>query len=171
MVATLSFLELGDPWLFFVYLTDLYHFLNSGVPQGFIPHCILRFPILSLMSLSFLGLPTALRWISDLHFTDLLYLSISTDVSVSPVPRTHHVNIFLVPVLTLPVDFPVSMDVIMILPDFQIENFGFRFDISFPLSVFFLCLCHLGVSSLFALPLSHSRSHINYPPPSQPLVA
>lgn len=56
-------------------------------------------------------------------------------------------NIFLVAVLTLPVDFLVSMDVIMILPDFQIGNFGFRFDISFPLSVFFLCLLHLGVYS------------------------
>lgn len=83
-------------------------------------------------------------------------------------------NIFLVAVLTLPVDFLVSMDVIMILPDFQIGNFGFRFDISFPLSVFFLCLLHLGVLStpaLFALPLSHSRSHINYSTPSHPLVA
>lgn len=88
-------------------------------------------------------------------------------------------NIFLAPLLTLPVDFPVFIDAAVILPEFQIGNVGFRFDLSLPL---FLCPVPLSSNSvstpslslflfLFVLSLSHSRSRTNHPTPSHPLVS
>lgn len=75
-------------------------------------------------------------------------------------------NIFLALLLALPVNFPIFIDVTMILSDFQIGKFLFRLD----LSLSFLCPPTQRPLHLFALPRSHSRSHTNDPSPSHPLV-
>lgn len=70
-----------------------------------------------------------------------------------------HMNIFLALLLALPVNFPIFIDVTMILSDFQIGKFLFRLDLSLS------SVLQLSVHSISLHCHGHTLGHILMTPP------
>ena len=74
------------------------------------------------------------------------------------------VNIFLASLPAPPVDIPIFIDVTIILPDFQIGNFVFRFDFSLSFCSPTQCPFHLLHSiAIVTLKVTYSLSHPWHP--------